>query len=85
MWHSQKQQKLNLAETPAKWWKTDQKTNSWLAVRLKMYAKWISQDPTPGSVVFNFFISSLDDGVQNMLIKFLDKTKLEGDAKSLED
>lgn len=50
-----------------------------------MYAKWISQDPAPGSVVFNFFISSLDDGVQSMLIKFLDETKLEGDAKSLED
>lgn len=48
-----------------------------------MYAKWISQDPTPRSVVFNFFISNLGDGVQN--IKFLDETKLEGAAKSLED
>lgn len=56
-----------------------------MTVRLKMYAKWISQDPTPSSVLFNFFISNLDDRVQNMLIKFLDETKLEGDAKSLED
>lgn len=50
-----------------------------------MYTKWISQDPTPGSAVFNFFISNLDDRVQNMFIKFLDETKLEGDANSLED
>lgn len=50
-----------------------------------MSAKGISGDPTPGSAVFSFFITSLDDGVQNMLIKFLDATKLEEDAQALED
>lgn len=41
--------------------------------------------PYPRFSSIQYFISNLDDGVQNMLIKFLDETKLEGDAKSLED
>ena len=54
-------------------------TSQWSLLKLGGGNKW----GTPG--LFNIFINDVDKGVQRMLIRFADETKLGGIAIILED